>query len=713
MQQAPRSGDLAASELSRERILTQLVAVTVLSASLLLGGAHVVFLTGHPAATPALTIPFVLLFVVLGALAWQRQVVLFVFLTPLINWLAIDVVGAQLNLLRLLLPVVFASWSVRLLSARSPSLPAIPLRRPLLVYCALLLVSSLVALSRYHPVFSADSASIVFRELVDANHVTWWAFVRPEFCIATETVVYTALPLFLLLLLQSADSGLRRSVRVALIAAATFSSVVAVGERVTGAASAVLSIDGRPNMQRVSGTLSDPNTLGAFLAMISAIIGVEILLRWKNAPAGGSRRHQDVAALSALVVVGALVLVALLWTSSRAAWLGLAAAGCHLAWSIRGPSALEGFRRSLLPWFATVLVLVLLVVAGSLYSRPYHEWNSVADVFLSLFSHERLRSEVWVRWCWWSAALRMAAAFPLTGVGAGFYRHFVDQYWPLATKAGILSEPHNYYLKVLSELGLPGLIVFLWIAWTVWRSGSSREAPDSTDAWRTAGARAALVALGLNMIFQHTAILLEMQIVTAAVAWLALPATGADSPRRRGPRTGFRASTWIGAAVLAAIVWSRVGFSGAPRLIPPGEARRSGEVTLIGDGVRLGRSGRLDVDVVLELGRMLILVPAWSEGCSEATNMMVLRNGQRVADWPLSTTRTVFVANAFSRRGSNEIQLRAVRSDSSGIRGTCRVYLDPIVIAEGHEASRLLRLDDLETSYATLRSELEATQHPH
>jgi len=78
----------------------------------------------------------------------------------------------------------------------------------------------------------------------------------------------------------------------------------------------------------------------------------------------------------------------------------------------------------------------------------------------------------------WQAALNMARANPWLGVGLGNYEAAYPQY-RLINWGFPLGHAHNYYLNILAEAGIIGLVGYaaLWIGvfWLTWRT---RQHPD-------------------------------------------------------------------------------------------------------------------------------------------------------------------------------------------------------------------------------------------
>jgi putative inorganic carbon (hco3(-)) transporter len=62
----------------------------------------------------------------------------------------------------------------------------------------------------------------------------------------------------------------------------------------------------------------------------------------------------------------------------------------------------------------------------------------------------------------WKAGLEMVKEHPFFGVGYGLFESYLPLYW-----SGGARDAHNTYLIVAAEMGIPALIVFLWIVWRI------------------------------------------------------------------------------------------------------------------------------------------------------------------------------------------------------------------------------------------------------
>lgn len=180
---------------------------------------------------------------------------------------------------------------------------------------------------------------------------------------------------------------------------------------------------------RVYSTLENPNVLGQYLVLLTPLA---FGMMWSV-----KENSSKLILLVITVAMGAC----LIFTWSRAAWVGIVLAiGFFLLMKDRRWSAL------------CILALIILpfVLPESIMSRLMSIGN-VKD------SSTAYRVSVWI------ASLRIASDYWLSGIGLGtgaFER--VYQHYAL-NGAGFALHSHNFYIELVVEMGILGLIIFLMI----------------------------------------------------------------------------------------------------------------------------------------------------------------------------------------------------------------------------------------------------------
>jgi O-antigen ligase/Tfp pilus assembly protein PilF len=209
-----------------------------------------------------------------------------------------------------------------------------------------------------------------------------------------------------------------------------------------------------PEVQRREYLATDlfPHSYLAAQYLVPVLVGGMVLLFERALP----RRWSLLVALALLPVALHVVVI-----GSRGAYLAVTIALlAHLGLRLRSAPAGGSLRPRLLARAAGFAVVALLVLAiatlvGALPGGVQHALERVLLVFdpqASEFNFSRLR--VWID------ALRMASDHMLLGVGPGCFDTVLPSYHH---SLRAVSHAHNQFLHVLAELGLLGLIPFLFL----------------------------------------------------------------------------------------------------------------------------------------------------------------------------------------------------------------------------------------------------------
>lgn len=183
---------------------------------------------------------------------------------------------------------------------------------------------------------------------------------------------------------------------------------------------------------RYSGTYSVPSATGTFLTIGLFFAMMELLLRQAGAP-----RWLTVSAFGTGVV-------ALLLTKTRTAWIGFAGGAAVLGlWALR-----SGYvRRRTLVAVAALAVLALGLAWPSLASR-------LAE------NHE---SDWEVRWNLILLGLQVIKSHPVFGVGVNCCYLVIKDYVPASWHGVWIFVPHNQFLLMGAEAGIPGMLALIWL----------------------------------------------------------------------------------------------------------------------------------------------------------------------------------------------------------------------------------------------------------
>jgi hypothetical protein len=242
---------------------------------------------------------------------------------------------------------------------------------------------------------------------------------------------------------------------------------------------------------RVGSLLGNPDWNGAFLAMM-AFFPIGLFIH------NGSR-------LARLLYLGeaALILVALLFTFSTAAWIAVCAGLVALVVLLGGSR-----------YRAYALVVIVATLAVIVVAFP-------AQLRL-LAKHASSQSGLSLRVGAWETGIRVIASHPLFGIGLGLntYLQRAEPY-RVALQYRALAHPHNAYLELGALGGVPVLALFVVILASSLRLAVvNYRRVERHYQPLLAGALAALVVLSVNSFAINGWTLAPL----AAIGWLVLGA---------------------------------------------------------------------------------------------------------------------------------------------------------------------------------------------
>ncbi|HHT79501.1 MAG TPA: O-antigen ligase family protein [Actinobacteria bacterium] len=239
--------------------------------------------------------------------------------------------------------------------------------------------------------------------------------------------------------------------------------------------------------QRFNSVFSDPNSLGNFIIMVFPVLpGLMIYFK---------KWWQKLLTLACI----AIILVLFLFAGSRNAFIGifLSTLVFIIIFLIRGLVKLgRKIRFKTNPAkTAVIITIIAILIIGALISPFYIiKKGGILDEIdkpktnISLVN--RMVSTIWMsyntyvladlkeafksvssfRYALWNQARDMSMDFPVTGVGAGaFIIELPDYYERNKSEVREIDYAGNYYLQLMSELGIPALLLMLFIFFVVAR----------------------------------------------------------------------------------------------------------------------------------------------------------------------------------------------------------------------------------------------------
>jgi putative inorganic carbon (hco3(-)) transporter len=365
------------------------------------------------------------------------------FAIPFGSLRTIGVGGASVGAVEALTLGIFVAWLVRMVAQREIHLPWHPILAPLL---ALIYVMGL-------------SLTVTTSISLSAKEMIKWVEVL-------------LIALFLMGNLKHTSS---KGLIIAFLLGATAQSLLGIYQFVLGVGPEGFILMGR--FMRAYGTFRQPNPFAGYLGLhLPMAVGV-LLVEWRGLWEGWRERDGLRLAL-AWVALGSAVIIGggLIASWSRGGWLGAAAAAVAMV--------LATIRRALLATLALGAILALFLGMGgadllpaSIVQRATDALPYVAEIDIRTVEVDDNNWSVVERMAHWDAAWQMFSAHPWLGIGVGNYALAYPAY-SLPRWSDPLGHAHNYLLNAMAEIGLIGLLTYLffWGSVLVWILSGLREA---------------------------------------------------------------------------------------------------------------------------------------------------------------------------------------------------------------------------------------------
>jgi O-antigen ligase len=379
--------------------------------------------------------------VMCGILVWPRfGLVLLPVLTPFLGWLP-KIPVPVLNPLNVLVVSIFLTWAIRRVLERRA------LFRPGRLGVALGAILGLAALS------IVRGAALPTGYTYDAGAAAMMLF-RSGMNFA----------LYFIALSMVRGPRERRAVTWAVLLGLLAEALVTIK----------LGRSGRG--ARAIGSFGQANELGAFLAMFT-VLGVALIpavKRW------GAR-----LLLLGTVFAGAF---ATILTLSRGALVALVVGLFFVA--LRSSRAL-------------LVVLVLVLFSAPLWMPDFlRERIAGSTVEVQGSDEKGFDPSAQVRVDTWRAILSVVGDHPLDGVGFEGLSYVLPEAGE-ALGVEVVETAHNTYLRFLGEMGVFGLLLFVWLLWKCFQLGwaGARAAEDRFDRMLCVGLTGATVTMAVSCFF--------------------------------------------------------------------------------------------------------------------------------------------------------------------------------------------------------------------
>ncbi|MFC2158404.1 O-antigen ligase family protein, partial [Acidobacteriota bacterium] len=248
----------------------------------------------------------------------------------------------------------------------------------------------------------------------------------------------------------------------------------------------------------INATFKDSLSLGVFIAMTSPLLLALALSR------KGGRR---------VIVAAAFILSLVLsfFTGSKSGLFGLfLSLGVFLWLKYRFASETRNRalrpRRSPLLKISAVAAICLLLFAGYVILNSSSSQTTTISRIERMFSQGAFSHMAEWRGRLWDGAMEMISTYPLSGVGMGAYIIELPNFHGEFRGREVPQSAENYFLHMGAELGIPGVLLIIWIFFLLGAAlfrGVKNISLLSTDRLLLFAAAGGVIAFLVNTIF-HT-----------------------------------------------------------------------------------------------------------------------------------------------------------------------------------------------------------------
>jgi len=250
------------------------------------------------------------------------------------------------------------------------------------------------------------------------------------------------------------------------------------------------------SMKRPVSTFGNPVFLSSFLVIMIPLSIVSFI--WAKS---GFERFLHIC-------LTAIMVLALFMTMARSSWIGLLVSVVFLA--IIFKQKIAAYKKWIFIAAAIVLLFMLIPTKWQNESKPFGFY--VAERATSIFSFEKSGPAVYQRFLIWLSAWDISKQNPVIGAGWGLFEMlypFYQQRWlthPLLTQRTHANNAHNVVLENLSQMGIVGLGVFLWLIFCILKFGIHQIKNVKNDFHRmvAAGIFAGIIGMLVDNIVNVT-----------------------------------------------------------------------------------------------------------------------------------------------------------------------------------------------------------------
>jgi len=398
-------------------------------------------------------IPLLFLIFVVTAINARWGILIFVFLFPLINsipyFFGIDRNIPHAPTVLVLFMVFFLGWLVNQVHSYSHLNITHPVFRPLILCSLIIFVSGGITFFRYANFFPFWSDNI-YEIVVNVNGVRAGGAIMSD---VFSCLNYLTGFLFFIILLNTIKStDFVKNVLMVLSVAILISLFFSLVQKYYS-----ISIGNTPfwvKLNQINSTFKDPNSFGVFLSgFVPILLGMAFSF------------HKKLKLFFIFLVIFALFVFPSI--GSRSGFLGLviSVATFFLLFLI---SLNKNIKKKFIFAISLFLIAAIIFLSFFLLSKQSKLYNRLNWSFNLLESKDSLNRVFTGKLNLWTIASAMLRDYPLTGIGLGAYIVELPNYTKnMRLGFRFTDSAENYFFQVGAELGLIGLILFMWLFYEV------------------------------------------------------------------------------------------------------------------------------------------------------------------------------------------------------------------------------------------------------
>jgi O-antigen ligase len=435
-------------------------------------------------------IPVLILALTLTSLNVEWGILFFVFVFPLINNLPYffgiygHIPHAPTALVLFL--AFFLGWLINHIYSSKKAKFDHPVFKPLILFSFLIIFSGVITFLRYANFFPFLSDKI-YDLSVNVNHVSAGGAIMSD--VFNLLNYLTGFAFFFVLFNTLKSKIFLKRILIVLSVSVLLCLLFALVQKYYSQ-----SLGNTPlwvNKNRINATFKDPNSFGVFLsACIPVLLGMVFSFQ---------KRFAKVF----FIFLGLFALFVFPFIGSRSGFIGLIIAGVVFFLLIISKLKISLKKKIV---YLTLFCLVLSLVFFSFFIFFQHsnlfkriEWSvevvSKRDTFEDVFTKKLF---------FWDAALDMVGDYPVTGIGLGGFIIELPNYLKrMDIPYRFTDSAENYYIQVISEMGLIGIMLILWLFAVILKqiAKNIKEFPShSSDRFILYGATAGIVSVLINYL---------------------------------------------------------------------------------------------------------------------------------------------------------------------------------------------------------------------